>query len=127
MQKSITTLIVPVLALLFLQVQVPVHSAAHRGGPLYETEQLADGLYTFRYGGYRNIFIVTDDGVIATDPLNKKAAAALREEIGNITDQPVKFVAYSHSHWDHAAWAKIFKDAGAAEFDITTQPTGLAL
>jgi len=111
--KATSTLIASVLALQILQLLVPVHSASHRAGALYETEKLADGLYTFRYGGYRNIFIVTDAGVIATDPLNAKAAAALREEIAKVTDQPVKYVAYSHSHWDHAAGAKIFKDAGA--------------
>jgi glyoxylase-like metal-dependent hydrolase (beta-lactamase superfamily II) len=78
-----------------------------------ETEDLGDGLYAFRYGPYRNIFLVTDEGVIATDPLGPKKAEAMREAIANITDQPVKYVAYSHSHWDHAAGGRIFKDAGA--------------
>ena len=83
------------------------------GFTLIETEDLGDGLYAFRYGPYRNIFIVTDEGVIATDPLGPKEAAALREEISKITDQPVKYVAYSHSHWDHASGGQILKDEGA--------------
>jgi hypothetical protein len=74
---------------------------------------LGDGLYAFRYNAYRNIFLVTDEGVIATDPLGVKEAAALREEIAKITDQPVKYVAYSHSHWDHVTGGQIFKDEGA--------------
>ena len=37
----------------------------------------------------------------------------MREEIRKINDQPVKFVAYSHSHWDHAAGGQVFKDEGA--------------
>jgi glyoxylase-like metal-dependent hydrolase (beta-lactamase superfamily II) len=41
------------------------------------------------------------------------AAEILREEISKLTDQPVKYVAYSHSHWDHASGGKIFKDEGA--------------
>lgn len=83
------------------------------GMPRKETEQLADGVYAFRYTFYRNVFIVTDEGVIATDPMNARAAAALREAIAEVTDQPVRYVAYSHSHWDHSAGGRIFKDEGA--------------
>ncbi|TDJ46965.1 MAG: MBL fold metallo-hydrolase [Gammaproteobacteria bacterium] len=78
-----------------------------------ETEDLGNGLYAFRHGGYRNIFLVTDEGVIATDPLGPKEAEVLRQEIAKVTDKPVKFVAYSHSHWDHVSGGKIFKDEGA--------------
>jgi glyoxylase-like metal-dependent hydrolase (beta-lactamase superfamily II) len=35
------------------------------------------------------------------------------DEIRKVTDKPVKFVIYSHNHWDHVAGAKIFKDQGA--------------
>jgi len=30
-----------------------------------------------------------------------------------VTDQPVKYVAYSHSHWDHASGGQPLKDEGA--------------
>ena len=83
------------------------------GVDFVETEQLGDGVYAFRYGPYRNIFIVTTAGVIVTDPLDIDAATILREEISQITDLPVKYVAYSHSHWDHASGGQIFKDEGA--------------
>jgi len=83
------------------------------GIALTETEDLGNGLYAFRYGAYRNIFLVTDEGVIVTDPLGSKEAEVLRQEIAKITDKPVKYVAYSHSHWDHASGGKIFKDEGA--------------
>lgn len=78
-----------------------------------ETESLGNGLYAFRHGPYRNIFLIGEEGVIVTDPLNVKAAAALREEIRKLTDKPVKYVAYSHSHWDHALGGAIFKQEGA--------------
>lgn len=79
----------------------------------YDVESLGDGLYTFRYGPYRNIFLIGSDGVIVTDPLKVPAAKALRAEIRKLTDLPVKYVAYSHSHWDHAVGGEIFKDEGA--------------
>lgn len=83
------------------------------GISLLQTDDLGDGLYAFRYGPYRNIFIVTDAGVIATDPLDVKAVGPLREAIAAVTDQPVKYVAYSHSHWDHASGGQLLKDEGA--------------
>ena len=78
-----------------------------------ELEDLGDGLYAFRAGPYRNIFLVTAEGVIVTDPLSADKAKLLREQIAAITDKPVKFVAYSHSHWDHVSGGQIFKDEGA--------------
>jgi glyoxylase-like metal-dependent hydrolase (beta-lactamase superfamily II) len=79
----------------------------------YQTDDLGNGLYAFRFGPYRNIFVVGEDGVIATDPLSVEAAAVLREEIRKVTAKPVKYVAYSHSHWDHAVGGTIFKREGA--------------
>ena len=32
---------------------------------LWETQQISDDVYTFRFSFYRNIFVVTDNGVIA--------------------------------------------------------------
>lgn len=80
----------------------------------WETEHIAEDVYGFRYTFYRNIFIVTDDGVIATDPLNSEAAAIMRREISRITDQPVRFVSYSHSHWDHVSGGAVLKNEGAS-------------
>jgi glyoxylase-like metal-dependent hydrolase (beta-lactamase superfamily II) len=79
----------------------------------YETTQLGPGYYTFRYLGIRNIFLVTRDGVIATDPISPEAARVMREEIRKVTDLPVKYVVYSHQHWDHVRGGKVFKDEGA--------------
>ena len=78
-----------------------------------ETRQLAEGLYTFRWGAYRSLFMVTDEGVIATDPISPEAAAEYRQAIAAVTDKPVRYVVYSHAHWDHARGGQIFKDEGA--------------
>jgi len=53
--------------------------------------------------------------VIATDPISLKrpAAAAYIAEIRKITQAPIKYVIYSHHHYDHIAGGKPFKDAGA--------------
>jgi glyoxylase-like metal-dependent hydrolase (beta-lactamase superfamily II) len=62
------------------------------------------------------MFIVTPAGVIATDPISygrPQAAKVYLEEIGKITRAPVKYLIYSHHHYDHVAGGKVFKDAGA--------------
>jgi len=72
-----------------------------------------DGLYVFRWWVYRNIFLITDEGVIVTDPMNPKAAKLLLSEIRKITDKPIKYVIYSHNHHDHISGGSIFKEEGA--------------
>ena len=79
----------------------------------YSTTNIGDGLYVFRWWVYRNIFLVTDEGVIVTDPMNPKAAKLLRSEIRKVTDKPVKYVVYSHNHHDHISGGNIFKEEGA--------------
>jgi len=74
-----------------------------------------ENVYIFRYGNHQSMFVVTPQGVIATDPigLRRPAAVAYIEEIRKITKAPIKYVIYSHSHFDHIAGGKPFKDKGA--------------
>jgi glyoxylase-like metal-dependent hydrolase (beta-lactamase superfamily II) len=85
--------------------------------PLFSTTKVegTDGVYIFRYQGHQAMFVVTPDGVIATDPIGERrpAAAAYIAEIRKITQAPIKYVVYSHSHFDHIAGGKPFKDLGA--------------
>ena len=80
------------------------------GIPKTETRQLADGLYTFRWGAYRSLFMVTNKGVIATDPISPEAAVAYRKAIAEVTDLPVRYIVYSHAHWDHARGGRQLAD-----------------
>ncbi len=85
--------------------------------PLFSTTKVSgtDGVYIFRYQGHQAMFVVTPDGVIATDPIGERrpAAAAYIAEIRKITQAPIRYVVYSHSHFDHIAGGKPFKDQGA--------------
>lgn len=86
--------------------------------PPIQTTKVAgtDNVYVFRNGGYQAMFVVTPDGVIATDPIaygKPDGGRQYLEEIRKVTDRPVKYVIYSHHHFDHIAGGKAFKDAGA--------------
>src|SRR5438105_3624550 len=84
--------------------------------PLFETKKITDTVYLFRYGGHQAIFVVTPAGVIATDPiayLRPQAATTYIDEIRKVTPAPIKYVVYSHHHYDHIAGGKPFKALGA--------------
>jgi glyoxylase-like metal-dependent hydrolase (beta-lactamase superfamily II) len=73
-----------------------------------------DNVYIFRYMGHQSMFIVTPEGVIATDPISeRRPVKAYIDAIQGVTKAPVKYVIYSHSHFDHIAGGKAFKDMGA--------------
>jgi glyoxylase-like metal-dependent hydrolase (beta-lactamase superfamily II) len=83
--------------------------------PLYATTKISDRVYIFRYDNHQSMFVVTPAGVIVTDPISERrpAAKAYIEEIRKITKAPIKYVIYSHSHFDHIAGGQPFKDLGA--------------
>ena len=86
--------------------------------PLFATTKVdgTDGVYIFRNGGHQGMFVVTSAGVIATDPIGygrPTGGQTYLDEIKKVTSQPVKYVIYSHHHFDHIAGGKAFKDAGA--------------
>ena len=75
-----------------------------------------DNVYTFRNGNSQSMFIVTTEGVIAMDPVGygrPTGGQQYLEAIKTVTDRPVRYVIYSHHHFDHIAGGRAFKDAGA--------------
>jgi glyoxylase-like metal-dependent hydrolase (beta-lactamase superfamily II) len=75
-----------------------------------------DNVYIFRYGNHQSMFVVTNAGVVATDPISygrPQAATTYIDEIKKVTTAPIKYLIYSHHHFDHIAGGKPFKEAGA--------------
>lgn len=86
--------------------------------PLFATTKVegTDNVYIFRYQNHQAMFVVTPAGVIVTDPISygrPQAAKTYLDEIRKITQAPIKYLIYSHHHYDHVAGGKVFKDAGA--------------
>ena len=68
-----------------------------------------DNVYVFRNGNHQAMFVVTPDGVIATDPVaygRPTGGQDYLNEIRKVTDKPVKYLIYSHHHFDHIAGGK---------------------
>jgi glyoxylase-like metal-dependent hydrolase (beta-lactamase superfamily II) len=75
-----------------------------------------ENVYIFRFGGHQSMFVVTPQGVIATDPIGYQRPQAVTtyiDEIKKVSDKPIRYVVYSHHHYDHIAGGKPFKEQGA--------------
>ena len=97
-------------------VVLPAFAQAPR--PMIETTKVdgTDNVYIFRHGNHQSMFVVTREGVIATDPVaygRPNGGQAYVDEIRKVSDKPIKYLVYSHHHYDHIAGGKAFKDAGA--------------
>lgn len=72
--------------------------------------QIAGDLYRFQNKFHYSVFLVTPDGVIATDPISPDAAEWLKAEIGKRFGKPVRYLIYSHDHRDHIAGGEVFAE-----------------
>jgi len=109
------------LALVIASLTIP--ALAQR--PQIQTTKVegTDGVYIFRNGGHQSMFIVTKDGVIATDPIaygRPTGGQQYIDEIRKVTDKPIKYLIYSHHHFDHAAGGKAFKTPARASSGTRT-------
>ena len=81
--------------------------------PPDELREVAEDTYAFVSQFYVSVFIVTPEGVIATDPSSQQGperAEAFKDAIASVTDQPVRYLIYSHDHADHATGGDVFAD-----------------
>ena len=96
---------------------LPAWSQAPQRPPI-ETRKVdgTENVYIFRNGGHQAMFVVTPEGVIATDPVaygKPQGGAQYVAEIRKVTQAPIRYLVYSHHHYDHIAGGQAFKDAGA--------------
>ena len=75
--------------------------------------EVSHGIYVYGSFSAHSLVLITNAGVIVTDPVNVENAASMRKAISRITPLPVKYVVYSHQHWDHVLGGQIFKNEGA--------------
>ena len=84
--------------------------AAAAEAPVREITSLAPDLYRFRNNNHFTVFMVTPEGIILADPISADASTWLKAEIAQRFNVPVRYVLYSHHHWDHASGAAVFND-----------------
>ncbi len=75
-----------------------------------QISNIAGDLYRFQNNFHFSVFLVTPDGVIATDPINAAAATWLKAEIKKQFGKEVRYLIYSHDHSDHISGGEVFAD-----------------
>jgi hypothetical protein len=68
-------------------------AATAQNAPPVSTKKVegTDNVYIFRYGGHQSMFVVTSQGVIATDPISYlRPAKPYIDAIKAVTDKPIK-------------------------------------
>ena len=75
-----------------------------------EIGKLTGDVYFARMDDYVSVFMVTPDGIVLVEPSGTEFATWLKAELARRFTVPVKYVIYSHSHWDHASGGAVYAD-----------------
>jgi glyoxylase-like metal-dependent hydrolase (beta-lactamase superfamily II) len=107
----------------------PAPVAAQQTPPLPQIQselvRVKPDVYAFRYQNHVSMFIPTDEGVIVVDPIgqtNPRAPSVLEEAIRSVTDQPVKWLLYSHWGADHGTGGIVFRDTATFMSHVNAAP-----
>jgi glyoxylase-like metal-dependent hydrolase (beta-lactamase superfamily II) len=94
--------------------QAPASPTPSPTPPPFTVNKLADDVYVASTGGYNSFIVLTSEGVIVADPIgggpNPNAPTLIKQAIAGLTDQPVKYVVYSHDTADHSTGGAVFAD-----------------
>jgi glyoxylase-like metal-dependent hydrolase (beta-lactamase superfamily II) len=75
-----------------------------------EIGKLTGDVYYARMDDYVSAFMVTPEGIVLVEPIGTEMATWLKGELAKRFNVPVKYVIYSHSHWDHASGGSVYAD-----------------
>ena len=108
MNTKLTSVAVGALALASLPMTLA------QDEPFREIVNITGDLYRATNNAHHTVFLVTDEGIILTDPIGTDFANWLKGELDERFGVPVRYVLYSHYHDDHASGGAVFEDT--AEF-----------
>src|ERR1035438_170550 len=74
-----------------------------------ESGKLTGDTYYARMDDYVSVFMVTPEGIVLVEPIGTEFATWLKGELNSRFHVPVKYVIYSHSHWDHASGGAVYR------------------
>ena len=97
---------------LFAALAVAIGIAAPNvGSAQAQMTELSDNVYHFFSDWYGSLVVISDDGVLVTDPAWSDRAETMKAEIAKLTDQDVTHVVLTHEHYDHVGGTEVFDGA----------------
>jgi glyoxylase-like metal-dependent hydrolase (beta-lactamase superfamily II) len=106
---------VPAIALAVLVMASP--ALAQRPEQYQQTQykgreigRLTGEIYYARMDDYLSVFLVTPEGIVLVEPIGDDFARWLKGELTSRFKVPVRYVIYSHHHWDHASGGAVYAD-----------------
>ena len=90
-------------------------SASAQPMPKRQVLEVADGVFAATGYASNNMgFVVTDAGVVVIDTgMSPELGQAFLDDIRRHTDQPIRYVIFTHYHYDHVDGASAFQPTGA--------------
>jgi glyoxylase-like metal-dependent hydrolase (beta-lactamase superfamily II) len=84
-------------------------------------EPVTGDVYRFQNNFHNAMVVVTDAGIVVTDPINADAVEWLKGELANRFDKPVTHMILSHSHGDHASGGQAWGDIAVIAHENTAK------
>jgi glyoxylase-like metal-dependent hydrolase (beta-lactamase superfamily II) len=106
MRKTLTSLLIVIVAL----AAAATSAFAQQKPPARGIVNITGQLYWAQNDNHRTVFLVTPEGIIMSDPINRDFARYLKAEFATRFKQPVRYVLYTHKDWDHASGGVVFAD-----------------
>src|SRR5579862_8098644 len=89
--------------------------ATAQRGPARTITNVTSDIYRANNGNWYSLFLVTSEGILLADPISTDFATWMKGQLDQrFPGIPVKYVVYSHSHWDHIEGGSVF--AATAHF-----------
>lgn len=85
--------------------------AQEPAAPRRSITNVTGDLYMATENTHNTVFLVTPQGIVLADPINKAFSEWLKGELATrFPNRPVKFVLHSHHDYDHASGAEVWND-----------------
>lgn len=85
-------------------------ASAQQKPPARSIVNIAPDLYRVQNENHYTVFLVTSDGIVMSDPINRDFSTWFKGEMQKRFNRPVRYILYTHHDWDHASGGAVFAD-----------------
>ena len=86
--------------------------SSQAAAPPPAVKEVASGVVIFSTAAINPCSSSILQGVVVTDPISTTTAPLYLQEIRKITQAPIRYVVYSHHHYDHIEGGAVFQEKG---------------